>query len=84
MTSTSYRASIYSTLRATRQERCQNTNAVVAQHKNATSENFTAHWLLGGSLGNMLDRHIFVGLLTHVMVMDAEQGRHNDYVRRAN
>ncbi len=84
MTSTSYRASIYSTLRATRQERCQNTNAVVAQHKNATSENFTAHWLLDGSLGNMLDRHIFVGLLTHVMVMDAEQGRHNDYVRRAN
>ena len=84
MTSTSYRASIYSTLRATRQERSQNTNAVVAQHKNATSENFTAHWLLDGSLGNMLDRHIFVGLLTHVMVMDAEQGRHNDYVRRAN
>lgn len=72
MTSTSYRASIYSTLRATRQERCQNTNAVVAQHKNATSENFTAHWLLDGSLGNMLDRHIFVELLTRVTVMNAE------------
>ena len=84
MTFTSYRASIYFTLKATRQRRYQNTNAVVAQHKNATLENFTGHWLLDSSLSNTLNGHVFVELTIRVMVMDAEQVRHHGYVRLAN